>query len=103
MGESSVGVAQLKCCVCITVEREQTPCGQGLRRHRVVEVLTSRIAVDLDGHSVPRRFSEDLLPPRHDPGPGSADAATRVCEDVDVRRAYGGEQTIGLVLAPAEP
>ena len=99
MSECGIGITQLVRRVRIAVECKQAPRRQRLRCERVVEILTSRVAVDLDRDAMLCGFDKYLVPPRHDTGSRSSDPATRMGEHVHMRCANGHDQTTGLVVA----
>ena len=86
----------------VAVEREQAAGGSRICRQRVIEILTSWIAIEFHGHTGPRRCCKDHRPIRYHASARSGDTAARVREDVDMRVLHGAEEPIGLIVRAAQ-
>ena len=86
MCDRRFSVPQFSRRVRVAVEREDTVRVLRALRQREVEILSHRIAVDLDRDAGARRRAEDLVPVRVHACARSEDATTWVCEYVNTAR-----------------
>src|SRR6476646_3970111 len=99
MGESGLGIRELRGGVRIAVECEETTGGKGARRKRVIEILSRGIPIDVDRHASLSRRCEARVPISDDTRARSGYPTPRVRQDPNNRVRDGGEHTVGLVLA----
>ena len=101
MGESCLGIRELRGGMRIAVECEETTGGQGAPRKRVIEILSRGIAIDFDRHASLSRSSEDRVPISDDTRARSGHPTARVRQDTNGPVRDGGEHAVGLILTPA--
>ena len=88
--------------MCVAVEREEAARRDCALGKRVVEVLSGRVAIDLDGDAFPCGEGEHRVPIGDDARARSGDATARMGEDVHRGIPNRGQQPAGLVLGPAK-
>src|ERR1700719_53001 len=81
----------------VAVEREDAAGAERAARQPVIDVLTSRIPIDLDRHGCARRRLEDTLPVRPHTRTHTVLAPSRVPEDVHAWRTHGGQDSPRLI------
>ena len=103
MCERGLRVGQLRRRVRVAVEREETARFEGAGGQRVIEVLSRRIAIDLDRDAALGRGCKYRVPVGDDARARSGDAAARVGQNADRRVRDRGQHAVGLVLVLAQP
>jgi hypothetical protein len=98
VSERGFRIAQLRCRVRVAVEREQASSRKCAGCQRVVEILPSWIAVDLNRHALVRSDREDGVPIRNDPGARAGHTTARMSKYMNIGISNRGEQSMGLIV-----
>ena len=86
----------------IAVEGEEAARFQRASGQGVIEVLSRRIAIDLNRHAALYRCREHGVPIGNDAGARPRDPTARVRQDANRRMRDGCDHAFRLVLVPAE-